>query len=164
MITEAFTLRCGTENAYLHIDRTYKYDGIMLFADALEEVCVGGIDGCTYFEEFSLKKWISALGVSDTTITMEVTKDCDDMINRNICKEKLNDVLSIVVKNGTVIDIKNSKNETVYALGDDFIDEWKVGWLGKIYDYYTKAISYDIEDYDKDYYDSCIWGVYYSQL
>ncbi len=162
MIIEAFTLRCGKENAYLDIDRTYKYGGIMLLADTLEGVCLGGIYGCTCFEEFSLKKWLGALGVSDTTVTMEVSKDCDGMINCNICKEKLDDILSIIVKNGTVIDIKNSKNETIYTLGDDFTNNWEVGWLGKIYEYYTRIISYNIEEYDEDY-DSYIWGVYYRQ-
>lgn len=160
MITEAFTLRCDKENAYLDIDRTYKYGGIMLLADALEGVCLGGIDGYTYFKDFSLNTWLNALGITDTVLTMEVSKDCDGMINSYISQDKKDDILSITVKDGTVTEVRNSNNETVYVLGDSIMKNWDVGWFGKIFDYYTNIISNSIEDYDEDY-DSYIWGVFY---
>ena len=161
MITEAFILTCNDEKAYLHIDRSYQYGGIMLLADALNGICLGGIDGCTCFEEFSLDKWLGALGVSDAVITFRVHDGCDGMINSSIYKDKMGDILSVTIENGTVMEVKTSNNEIIYIHGDDYIGDWEVGWLGKVYEYYTKQLSYEIEEHT-DEYDSR-WGVYYPE-
>lgn len=161
MLTEAFDLICNGDKGYLNIDRTYKYGGIMLSADALEGVCLGGIDGFTYFEQFSLNNWLKALGLCDAIITIKVSKDCDGSINSTILSQHTDDVLSIVVKDYVVVEVKNSRGEVIYSLGDNEIGDWVVGWFGKVFDYYTNIISNAIEDYEE--YDSCIWGVFYNE-
>jgi len=160
MLTEAFNIKYNDKIAYLNIDRTYKYGGIMLLSNLLNEVCFGGIDGYTYFEQFSLEKWLNQLNVSDGIITIEVSKNCDGMINNSIhLNDKENDVLSIKIEKGVVIEVKNSNNEVVYNLGDDDIEDWPVGWFGKVFDYYTNIITKSIEEYEE--YDDMIWGVFY---
>ena len=75
--------------------------------------------------------------------------------NRNICY-----ILTIIVKNKVVTEVKNSNNDIIYTLGDDCINDFEVGWFGKVFDYYTNIISNSIMDYNEEY-DSYIWGVFY---
>lgn len=158
MVTEAFIIECK-EKAYLNIDRTYKYGGIMLLSDVLDKVGIY-IDGYTCFEEFSLEKWLNALNITDTTLTMKIHKDCDGDINSSVNKNRIDDILTITVKNKIVSEIKNSNNEIIYTQGDDYVDDWEIGWFGKVFDYYTNIISNSIMDYDEEY-DDYIWGILY---
>lgn len=162
MVTEVFYIKHGDETAYLHLDRTYKYGGIMLLSDLLNKVCMGGIDGYTYFCEFSLEKWLNQLSLTDGVVTLEVAKDCDGMINYSVYKDKCDDILSIVISDSVVEEIRNSKNEVIYSKGDDEIKDFEVGWFGKVFDYYTNNISHDIDHFsDRFWYSDEIWGVYY---
>ena len=159
MVTEAFIVRCNEEKAYLDIDRTYKYGGIMLLSDLLDKVGIGLV-GCTYFEEFTLKEWLKALNLTDATLTMEIHKGCDGGINNTVYKDKVDDMLTITVKDNVVSEITNSDDEIIYTLGDDCIGNFEIGWFGKAFNYYTNIISKNIAEYDEEY-DSYIWGVLY---
>ena len=63
MVTEAFIINYNKEKAYLNIDRTYMHGGIMLLSNIINDA--GGIYGCTYFGEFTLRKWLDALGITN---------------------------------------------------------------------------------------------------
>ena len=161
MVTEAFIIKHNeNEVAYLDIDRTYKYGGIMLLSDLFDGVCMGGIEGCSCFQEFSLENLLNVLNLSSVTFTFEVHKDCDGGINNNIKKTMIDDILSIAIEDKIVKEIKNSNNEIIYCQNEDYIGNYEVGWLGKIFDYYTNILSNDIECFDENYNDY-IWGVYY---
>lgn len=162
MVTEAFILTYNdTEKAYLDIDRTYKYGGIMLLSDSLDKIGIG-IDGCTYFNEFNLNNWLKSLNVTDAIITLAVNKNCDGNINSNVYKNKIDDILTIIVKNSVVLEIKTSDNHTIYTKNDDYMKEYYIGWFGKVFDYYTNFITNEINNCtsDDDYYND-IWGVSY---
>lgn len=159
MVTEAFILSYNDKKTYLDIDRTYKYGGLMLLSDDLDKT-EGGLVGATYFEEFSVEKWLDALNLTDATLTLEVHKNCDGMINKSINKNKFDDILLIEIKNKEIIEVKNSNNEIIYTKGDCYVQGFPVGWFGMIFDYYTNIISTSILEYDSAY-DDYIWGVSY---
>jgi hypothetical protein len=156
MVTEAFIITHKKDKAYLDIDRTYRYGGIMLLSDILRKDTVG-IYGCTYFEEFDISKWLEALDENDCIVTFEVNKDCDGNINDSIKKCCIDDILFITIKDKKVTEIKNNIGKIIFD-GNDEIEDFSVGWLGVVYNYYTSIIENDIKNYDSEY-DSYIWGV-----
>lgn len=158
MVTEAFIITHEKEKAYLDIDRTYKYGGIMLLSDMLPKD-TAGIYGCTCFDEFELSKWLEALEENDCTLKFEVHQGCDGMINYTVKRDRLEDILTITVKDKKVVEITNEVGKVIFN-GNDEIEDFSVGWLGVVYDYYTSIITDNIKNYDPDY-ESYIWGVSY---
>jgi hypothetical protein len=150
LTTESFIITYNNKKVYLDIDRTCKYKGITLYENISNEIYK-----CTYLKEFNLKHWLKIINITDGILTMTINDYNDGYINSSI---KRYDILTLIIKNKEVVEIKNSKKEIIYRSGDNNIYYFCVGWFGKVFDYYTNIITERIADYSPKY-DRYIWGV-----
>ena len=163
-VTEAFTISNIDESeiGYIHVDRTYKYGGLMILDDrAFPDTA--GIKGCTYFDDFDniICEWCKNVGIDNQTIKLKVNWDVCKDINSSIIDDKKDIIFNIDIKDGKIAraycDKIKFNNEFMM---DTVIDDYSVGMFGMIFNYYTKIITKDINDY-KNENTYIIWGLCY---
>lgn len=158
-MTEAFIIRYGQETAHIHIDRNYRYGCISLIRDN-SVACLASREMFLFYDEVNLVKFLDKLQLKNGTLSLEVDKNCDERINRSVHRDKYDDILTLVIKEGIVIEVTNSSGELVYSPDIRSIRRWDVGWFGKVYDYYTGIVSNDVEWY-KNHSSDGIFGLFF---